>query len=102
VVSCLYRWGRVPKRFNGITDSKYTGSFLGSSYWFLAPAYQDLMADVVSAEAAIILQPVSVPDYVNTGQATKITNSARAKQVVSYQESSRQKAGTNMFYFEWT
>src|SRR5258705_4361876 len=38
--------------FAGISDSRYTGSFLGSNYFFLAPAYHDLMADVVSAEAA--------------------------------------------------
>ncbi|HSC36447.1 MAG TPA: hypothetical protein VLD19_01200, partial [Chitinophagaceae bacterium] len=88
--------------FNGITDSKYTGSFLGSSYWFLAPAYHDLMADVVSAEAANnITNQVSVPDYVILDDASKISNSAPAKQVVRL-NNSRSKAGTNMFYFEWT
>lgn len=88
--------------FNGITDSKYTNSFLGSSYWFLAPAYHDLMADVVSAEAANnITNQVSVPDYVILDDASKITNTAPAKQVVRI-DNSRTKTGSNMFYYEWT
>ncbi|MFT3822934.1 MAG: RagB/SusD family nutrient uptake outer membrane protein [Chitinophagaceae bacterium] len=88
--------------FNGITDSKYTGSFLGSSFWFLAPAYHDLMADIVSAEAANnITNQVSVPDYVIFDDNTKITNTAPAKQVIRL-NNSRTKAGSNMFYFEWT
>lgn len=88
--------------FNGITDSKYAGSFLGSSFWFLAPAYHDLMADVVSAEAANnIINQVSVPDYVVFDDATKTSNTAPAKQVIRL-NNSRTKAGSNMFYFEWT
>ena len=88
--------------FNGITDTKYTNSFLGSSYWFLAPAYHDLMADVVSAEAANnITNQVSVPDYVVLDDASKITNTAPAKQVVRI-DNSRTKTGSNMFYYEWT
>jgi hypothetical protein len=88
--------------FNGITDLKYTNSFLGSSYWFLGPAYQDLMADVVSAEAANnVTNQVGVPDYVILDNATKIANTAPAKQVVRI-NNSRTKAGTNMFYYEWT
>jgi hypothetical protein len=88
--------------FNGITDTKYAGSFLGSSFWFLAPAYHDLMADVISAEAANnIINQVSVPDYVILDDGTKISNTAPAKQVVRL-NNSRTKAGSNMFYFEWT
>lgn len=88
--------------FNGITDSKYSGSFLGSSFWFLAPAYHDLMADVISAEAANnIINQVSVPDYVVFDDGSKVTNSAPAIQVVRL-NNSRTKAGSNMFYFEWT
>ncbi|MBO9202498.1 MULTISPECIES: RagB/SusD family nutrient uptake outer membrane protein [Niastella] len=88
--------------FNGITDTKYSGSFLGSSFWFLAPAYHDLMADVISAEAANnITNQVSVPDYVVFDDGSKVTNSAPAKQVVRL-NNSRTKAGNNMFYFEWT
>lgn len=88
--------------FNGITDTKYSGSFLGSSFWFLAPAYHDLMADVISAEAANnIINQVSVPDYVIFDDGTKVTNSAPAKQVTRL-NNSRTKAGSNMFYFEWT
>ena len=49
--------------FNGITDSRYTGSFLGSSYWFLGAAYMDELADVITAEAANnITNQISVPD----------------------------------------
>lgn len=88
--------------FNGITDTKYSGSFLGSSFWFLAPAYHDLLADVISAEAANnIINQVSVPDYVIFDDGTKVTNTAPAKQVVRL-NNSRTKAGSNMFYFEWT
>jgi hypothetical protein len=88
--------------FNGITDAKYTNSFLGSSYFFLAPAYHDLMADVVSAEAANnITNQVSVPDNVTLDDGTKIVNSAPAKQVVRI-DNSRTKTGSNMFYYEWT
>jgi len=88
--------------FNGITDTKYSGSFLGSSFWFLAPAYHDLMADVITAEAANnITNQVSVPDYVIFDDGSKVTNSAPAKQVVRL-NNSRTKAGSNMFYFEWT
>jgi hypothetical protein len=88
--------------FNGITDTKYAGSFLGSSFWFLAPAYHDLMADVISAEAANnITNQVSVPDYVIFDDGTKVANTAPAKQVTRL-NNSRTKAGSNMFYFEWT
>ncbi len=88
--------------FNGITDSKYTGSFLGSTYFFLAPAYHDFMADVVSSEAANnITNQVGVPDYVILDDGTKLTNTAPVKAVVRA-NNSRTKAGTNMFYFEWT
>jgi len=86
----------------GISDSRYTGSFLGSNYFFLAPAYHDLMADVVSAEAANnITNQVGVPDYVILDDGTKITNSAPSKTVVRV-NNSKTKAGLNMFYFEWT
>lgn len=87
--------------FAGISDSRYTGSFLGSNYFFLAPAYHDLMADVVSAEAANnITNQVGVPDYVIMDNGTKITNSAPAKSVVKI-NNSRTKAGLSMVYFEW-
>jgi starch-binding outer membrane protein, SusD/RagB family len=88
--------------FNGITDTKYSGSFLGSSFWFLAPAYHDLMADVISAEAANnIINQVSVPDYVIFDDGSKVSNTAPAKEVTRL-NNSRTKAGSNMFYFEWT
>jgi len=88
--------------FSGITDSRYTGSFLGSNYFFLAPAYHDLMADVVSAEAANnITNQVGVPDYVILDDGTKISNSAPSKTVVKV-NNSKTKAGSNMVYYEWT
>lgn len=88
--------------FNGITDTKYIGSFLGNSYFFLVPAYHDFMADVVSSEAANnITNQVGVPDYVILDDGTKITNTAPVKTVIR-SNNSRTKAGTNMFYFEWT
>ncbi len=88
--------------FNGITDSRYTGSFLGSSYWFLAPAYLDEMADVISTEAANnITNQISVPDYYIDDNGVKYTNSAPALSVGRL-NNSRTKAGTNMYYYEWT
>ncbi len=88
--------------FNGITDSRYTGSFLGSSYWFLGPAYLDEMADVVTAEAANnITNQISVPDYYIDDAATRFTNTAPAKNVARL-NNSRTKAGSNMYYYEWT
>jgi len=88
--------------FNGITDSRYTGSFLGSSYWFLGPAYMDEMADVVTAEAANnITNQISVPDYYIDDLGTKISNTSPAK-AVGRLNNSRTKAGSNMYYYEWT
>ena len=88
--------------FNGITDTKYINSFLGNSYFFLVPAYHDFMADVVSSEAANNLtNQIGVPDYVILDDGAKITNTAPVKAVVRA-NNSRTKAGTNMFYFEWT
>ncbi len=88
--------------FNGITDGKYSSSFLGSSFFFLAPAYHDLMADVISSEAANnITNQVSVPDYVIFDDGTKVANTAPAKQVIRL-NNTRTKAGSNMFYYEWT
>lgn len=88
--------------FNGITDKKYSDPFLGSSFFFLAPAYHDLMADVIAAEAANnIINQVSVPDYVILDDGTKIANTAPSTQVIRL-NNSRTKAGSNMFYYEWT
>jgi hypothetical protein len=88
--------------FNGISDSRYTGSFLGSTYWFLGAGYHDLMADVISAEAANnLINQVGVPDYVILDNGTKITNSAPSKTVLRV-NNSRTKAGSNPVYFEWT
>jgi hypothetical protein len=88
--------------FNGITVPKYSNSFLGNSFWFLAPAYHDLMADVISAEAANNnINQVSVPDYVIFDDGTQIANTAPSTQVIRL-NNSRTRAGSNMFYFEWT
>jgi len=88
--------------FNGITDSRYTGSFLGSSYWFLGAAYMDELADVITAEAANnITNQISVPDYYIDDNGVKYTNSAPAKAVAKL-NNSRTKAGSNMFYYNWT
>lgn len=88
--------------FNGITDSRYTGSFLGSSYWFLGAAYMDELADVITAEAANnITNQISVPDYYIDDNGVKYSNSAPAKAVAKL-NNSRTKAGSNMFYYNWT
>ena len=88
--------------FNGITDTKYTNSFLGSTYWFLGSGYHDLMADVVTSEAANnVTNQISLPDYVILDDGTKITNSAPVKAVLAV-NNSRTQAGSNTYYFEWT
>lgn len=88
--------------FNGITDTKYTNSFLGSTYWFLGSGYHDLMADVVTSEAANnVTNQISLPDYVILDDGTKITNSAPVRAVMSV-NNSRSQAGSNALYYEWT
>ncbi|MFT3932670.1 MAG: RagB/SusD family nutrient uptake outer membrane protein [Chitinophagaceae bacterium] len=88
--------------FNGITDTKYTNSFLGSTYWFLGSGYHDLMADVVTSEAANnVTNQISLPDYVILDDGTKITNSAPVKAVLNV-NNSRTQAGSNTYYYEWT
>ncbi len=88
--------------FNGISDARYTGSFLGSSYWFLGPAYMDELADVITAEAANnITNQISVPDYYIDDNGVKTSNTSLAKTVARL-NNSRTKAGSNMFYYEWT
>lgn len=88
--------------FNGITDTKYTNSFLGSTYWFLGSGYHDLMADVVTSEAANnVTNQISLPDYVILDDGTKITNSAPVKTVMAV-NNSRTQAGSNALYYEWT
>jgi len=88
--------------FNGITDTKYTNSFLGGTYWFLGSGYHDLMADVVTSEAANnVTNQISLPDYVILDDGTKITNSAPVKTVMAV-NNSRTQAGSNALYYEWT
>ncbi len=88
--------------FNGITDSRYTGSFLGSSYFFLGEGYMDLLGDVITAEAANnITNQISVPDYYIDDNGVKTSNTSLAKTVAKL-NNSRTKAGSNMFYYEWT
>ncbi len=88
--------------FNGISDSRYTGSFLGSGYFFLGAGYMDLLGDVISAEAANnITNQISVPDYYIDDLGAKTSNTSLAKTVAKL-NNSRTKAGSNMFYYEWT
>lgn len=87
---------------NGITDVKYTNSFLGSSYFFLGQGYHELMADVVSSEASNnVTNQVGVPDYAILDDGTKLINTAPSKQILRI-NNSRTKAGTNAFYYEWS
>lgn len=86
---------------SGITDTKYTNSFLGSTYFFLGQGYHELMADVVSSEASNnVTNQVGIPDYAIFDDATKVTNTAPSKQILRL-NNSRTKAGTNAFYYEW-
>ena len=87
--------------FNGISDSRYTGSWLGSDYFFLGPAYMDLLGDVISAEAANnITNQIGVPDYYIDDKGNTVSNTAPALGVARL-NNSRTKAGSNMYFYEW-
>ena len=90
--------------FNTATlDAKYVGSnYLGDSFWYAAMQYHELMSDVVGVSAANLLaNQVGVPDEVVFSDGTKATNTAPVKSILRT-NNSRQKAGLNPFYYEWT
>ena len=89
------------------SGSIYTNGFangdgwLGDSFFSLCYGYHELLADDVSAQASNQnVNLVNVPDYVILDDGTKITNPQPQKANLRL-NNSRDKQGTNMFYYEW-
>jgi hypothetical protein len=87
--------------------SIYTNGFsngdgwLGDSFFSLCYGYHELLADDVSAQAANQnVNLVNVPDYVILDDGSRITNTQ--PQIANLRvNNSRDKQGSNMFYYEW-
>jgi hypothetical protein len=85
----------------------YTNGFangdgwLGDSFFSLCYGYHELLADDVSAQASNQnVNLVNVPDYVILDDGSRITNTQ--PQIANLRlNNSRDKQGTNMFYYEW-
>jgi hypothetical protein len=105
-------WANGAVYFNGFNglgtntatlDAKYVGSnYLGDSFWYAAMQYHELMADVIGVSSANLLaNQIGVPDEVAFSDGTKVVNTAPVKSILRT-NNSRQKAGLNPFYYEWT
>ena len=85
----------------------YTNGFsngdgwLGDSFFSLCYGYHELLADDVSAQAANQnVNLVNVPDYVILDDGSRLTNTQ--PQIGNLRlNNSRDKQGSNMFYYEW-
>ena len=76
-------------------------NWLGDSFFSLCYGYHELLADDVSAQASNQnVNLVNVPDYAILDDGTKITNPQLQKANLRL-NNSRDKQGTNMFYYEW-
>jgi hypothetical protein len=75
--------------------------WLGDSFFSLCYGYHELLADDVSAQAANQnVNLVNVPDYALLDDGTKIINTQ--PQIANLRlNNTRDKQGTNMFYYEW-
>lgn len=85
----------------------YTNGFangdgwLGDSFFSLCYGFHELLADDVAAEASNQnVNIVNLPDYVILDDGSKITNTQPEKANLRL-NNSRDKQGTNMFYYEW-
>jgi hypothetical protein len=93
-VGAVYRNG-----FNQVDLS--TLSWLGDSYFSICYSYHELMADVVSAEAANqSINVVNLPDYVIYDNAVKQSNTTSSRDVFRI-ANSRDTRPSNAFYYEW-
>ena len=76
--------------------------WLGNSYFSLPMGFHELLADDVSAEAANQnVNQVNIPAYVILDDGTKISRSSDQKTNLRI-NNTRDKRGSNMFYYEWT
>lgn len=79
-----------------------TLNVLSDSYFGLCYGYQELMADVISAEAANkSINVVNLPDYVNYDNGVKQSNTSSSKTVFRV-GNSRDNRSQNPVYDEWT
>jgi starch-binding outer membrane protein, SusD/RagB family len=94
-VGAIYKNG-----FNQVDVS--TLNVLGDSYFGLCYGYHELMADVISAEAANqSINVVNVPDYVIYDNSVKQKNTSSSRDVFKI-SNSRDNRSNNPTYFEWT
>jgi len=78
-----------------------TLNWLGDSYFSLAYGYQELMADVVSAEAANqSINVVNLPDYVIYDNGVKQNNTSSSRSVFRI-ANTRDNRQNNPAYYEW-
>ncbi|MES2773911.1 MAG: RagB/SusD family nutrient uptake outer membrane protein [Bacteroidota bacterium] len=78
-----------------------TLNVLGDSYFALCYGYHELMADVVSAEAANqSINVVNLPDYVIYDNGVKQSNTSSSRSVFRI-ANSRDNRSNNPSYFEW-
>lgn len=75
--------------------------WLGDSFFSLCYGYHELLADDVSAQASNQnVNLVNVPDYAILDDGSRLTNPQR--QIANLRlNNTRDKQGTNMFYYEW-
>jgi hypothetical protein len=75
--------------------------WLGDSFFSLCYGYHELLADDVSAQASNQnVNLVNVPDYAILDDGSKVINTQ--PQIANLRlNNSRDKQGTNMFYYEW-
>lgn len=78
-----------------------TLNWLGDSYFSLAYGYQELMADVLSAEAANqSINVVNLPDYVIYDNGVKQSNTSSSRSVFRI-ANTRDNRQNNPAYYEW-
>jgi hypothetical protein len=77
--------------------------WLGNSYFSLPYGYQELLGDVVGADAANQeISVVSVPDNVVTEDGTTVpNNSPQIAFLRSYNTRANTGAGNNVYYYQW-
>lgn len=86
--------------FNGVDLSSL--NWLGDSYLSLGIGYHELLADDISSEDANQnINLINLPDYVILDDGTKLTNQSPQKSNTRI-NNSRDKRGSNAFYYEWS
>lgn len=82
----------------------YNGDgWLGNSYFSLPWGYNELMADMIGADASNNqITTIGVPDYIIMDDGTKVTNSAPQIGIIrSYNTRAATGASNNPLYYQW-